>query len=153
LDEKDFRYIGPRPQSRETALVMLADGCEARVRAKRPPNETELRAIIKETIDTCLAAGQLEDTPLTLKDLSTIMDSFAATLKGIYHPRVEYPNLDIPTQPTAAQEEGEEGRSSLGSISADTLPTPHNAGSFSQPTIKAPLEAEQASNKDRAPSS
>jgi putative nucleotidyltransferase with HDIG domain len=100
LDEENFKYIGPRPQSRETALVMLADGCEARVRAKRPANEDEIRAIIKDTVDTCMSEGQLDDTPLTLKDLDRIIDSFTATLKGIHHPRVEYPTLDVPTQPT-----------------------------------------------------
>ncbi len=108
LDSEKFRYPGPRPQSRETALVMLADGCEARVRAKRPKNEAELRAIIKDTIDSSLASGQLDDTPLTLKDLTTIADSFTATLRGIYHPRIEYPTLDIPTRPTHQQlEEGD----------------------------------------------
>jgi len=100
LDEEDFKYTGPRPQSRETALVMLADGCEARVRAKRPTTEPALMILIKDTVDTCLAEGQLDETPLTLKDLDTIINSFAATLKGIYHPRVEYPTLDVPTRPS-----------------------------------------------------
>jgi putative nucleotidyltransferase with HDIG domain len=100
LNESNFRYGGPSPQSRETALVMLADGCEARVRAQHPTTQEDLQAIIKKTIDTCLASGQLADTPLTLKDLDTIHDSFIATLKGIYHPRIEYPSLDVPTQPT-----------------------------------------------------
>ncbi len=99
LDENNFTYPGPRPQTRETALVMLADGSEARVRAKRPTNQEELRALIKDTVDTCLEAGQFNDTPLTLKELNTIVDSFTATLKGIYHPRVEYPTLDVPTRP------------------------------------------------------
>jgi putative nucleotidyltransferase with HDIG domain len=100
VNEEDFKYLGPRPQSRETALVMLADGCEARVRAKRPTTGPALMILIKDTIDTCLADGQLDDTPLTLKDLDTIKNSFAATLKGIYHPRVEYPTLDVPTRPS-----------------------------------------------------
>jgi len=100
VDEEPFKYIGPRPQSRETALVMLADGCEARVRAKRPTNEADLRKLIEETVDNCLADGQLDDTPLTLKDLGIIIDSFADSLKGIYHPRVEYPAMEVPTQPT-----------------------------------------------------
>jgi putative nucleotidyltransferase with HDIG domain len=99
LDEDIFSYPGPKPQSRETALVMLADGSEARVRAKRPTNESDLRKIIKDTVDSCLEEGQLEETPLTLKELSIIVDSFTATLKGIYHPRVEYPTLDVPTRP------------------------------------------------------
>ena len=100
LNEDDFRYIGPSPQSRETALVMLADGSEARVRAKRPTEEGGIRDLIKDTIDSCMSEGQLDNTPLTLRELDIIVDSFAATLKGIYHPRVEYPTLDVPTQPT-----------------------------------------------------
>ncbi len=147
LDEKDFKYTGPRPQSRETALVMLADGYEARVRAKRPPDETELKAIIKETFDTCLASDQLGDSPLTLKDLSTIMDSFIATLKGIYHSRVEYPTLDVPTQPTSTQEEDD--ADPLGSQFAGTLPSSQPSESFSQPTIKAPMERGEAPGKDQ----
>jgi putative nucleotidyltransferase with HDIG domain len=139
LDEKDFQYVGPRPQSRETALVMLADGCEARVRAKRPPNEAELKAIIKDTVDTCLAAGQLGDTPLTLQDLTAIMDSFAATLKGVYHPRVEYPSMDVPTQPTSSSED----ESLLESLSAETQPTLQPFESFNQPTIKAPKDGDE----------
>jgi putative nucleotidyltransferase with HDIG domain len=101
LNEEYFKYGGPQPQSRETALVMLADGCEARVRAKRPSNEEELQAIVKESIDSCLSSGQLDDTTLTLRDLKTINESFTANLRGIYHPRVEYPSLEleVPTRP------------------------------------------------------
>jgi len=129
LEENDFKYNGPRPQSRETALVMLADGCEARVRAMRPPNEDDLRTLIKETVDTCLTAGQLDDTPLTLKDLNVIIDSFAATLKGIYHPRIEYPSLDVPTRPIPPQtleswEKQESPQSVDESHTADTQPVP-----------------------------
>ncbi len=103
IDERDFQYIGPRPQSRETALVMLADGTEARVRAKRPETEEALRAIVKDSVETCMDAGQLDDTPLTLKELTQIVDSFTATLRGIYHPRVEYPKMQ--TKPTPPEHE------------------------------------------------
>jgi len=123
LDEKDFRYIGPRPQSRETALVMLADGAEARVRAKRPKSETELRVIIKDTVDTCMDAGQLDDTPLTLQDLNTIVESFTATLRGIYHPRVEYPTIEPPQQPLENQsEEGKAPAETADSTEAAATP-------------------------------
>jgi len=135
LDVRNFQYSGPRPQSQETALVMLADGCEARVRAKRPPNESELRVIIKDTIDTCMAAGQLDDTPLTLKDLTTIMDSFAATLKGIYHPRVEYPTLDVPTEPRSNQSEGESDPADSTELLDESLFTK------TQPTMLPPDDA------------
>ncbi|MBN1665931.1 MAG: HDIG domain-containing protein [Anaerolineales bacterium] len=99
IDEKLFKYPGPAPQSRETALLMLADGCEARVRAQRPKNEEDLRSMIKNTIDNRVAAGQLDHTNLTLEDLKVIVESYTATLRGIYHPRIEYPSIDIPTRP------------------------------------------------------
>jgi putative nucleotidyltransferase with HDIG domain len=99
LDKSHFAYPGPSPQSRETALVMLADSCEARVRAQRPEDGQALREMIKDTIDKRVADGQLDSTDITLQDLKTIADTFTASLRGIYHPRVEYPSLDVPTQP------------------------------------------------------
>lgn len=103
IDSEDFRYPGPRPQSRETALLMLADGCEARVRAERPKDEVELRAIIKDVVDTSVATGALNDTDLTLQDLDAIIDSFTATLRGIYHPRIQYPKLETITNVLEAE--------------------------------------------------
>ncbi len=100
VDEKTFQYPGPRPQSAETALVMLADNCEARVRAQNPESEKALREMIEDTIKMRLEQGQLDDTSLTLRELQLVADSYAASLRGIYHPRVDYPSLDIPTQPT-----------------------------------------------------
>ncbi|HBX70330.1 MAG TPA: hypothetical protein DEH25_13365 [Chloroflexi bacterium] len=99
LDKEFFRYPGPRPQSRETALVMLADGCEARVRAQRPADVEALREIIKDTVEKRVDSGQLDQTDLTLQDLDIIINTYTATLKGIYHPRVEYPTFDAPTRP------------------------------------------------------
>lgn len=91
VDISKFRYPGPKPQSIETALVMLADGSEAYARAKRPNDEEELRLLVREMIKKRLDSGQLDDTPLTLRDINVIIDSFTATLKGTYHSRVNYP--------------------------------------------------------------
>jgi putative nucleotidyltransferase with HDIG domain len=93
IDKQDFRYPGPRPQSRETALVMLADGVEARSRAERPETKEEIYAMVKDSINKRLNAGQLDDTGLTMLDLNKIADSFATTLRGIYHPRIQYPSI------------------------------------------------------------
>jgi putative nucleotidyltransferase with HDIG domain len=93
VDIEKFRYPGPRPQSRETAILMLADGCEARLRAEKPQEEERLRNLIKSTIDNRVAIGQLDDTTLTLQDIKEIQESFTATLRGIYHPRIKYPTL------------------------------------------------------------
>jgi putative nucleotidyltransferase with HDIG domain len=101
----DFRYPGPTPQSKETALLMLADGVEARARADKPTNREELEIIIHGVIDFCLKEGQLEDTDLTMKDLNTIVNSFSNTLINTYHPRIKYPELK--TQPVELLNEPE----------------------------------------------
>jgi membrane-associated HD superfamily phosphohydrolase len=73
---------------------MLADSSEASVRAERPKDEEELRALIKKVIGNRLATGQLDETELTLNDLDKIVESFTATLRGTYHPRLEYPKFE-----------------------------------------------------------
>jgi hypothetical protein len=93
----DFRYQGPKPQSRETALVMLADGCEARTRAERPTTREELRVLVKSVIDNRLAQGQLDDTTLTMRDLKTVLEVYISGLRGVYHPRLIYPELNEET--------------------------------------------------------
>lgn len=99
VDESRFRYPGPRPRSRETALLMLADGCEAKARSDRPKTEEDIDRIVKSLIDDRLAKGQLDETGLTLNDLALIRESFVNTLRGVFHPRVQYPEL----QPPAAE--------------------------------------------------
>ena len=88
-----FRYPGPRPQSRETALLMLADACEARLRAGHPKTDEEIRIMIEEIVQGRIKSGELDDTDLTLQDLHKITESFVETLRGVYHPRIEYPSL------------------------------------------------------------
>jgi len=111
VDKELYRYPGPKPQSKETALLMLADGCEARARAEIPKNEFELKTLIKKVFDYCEAEGQLDDTSLTLNDLSLAQESFLNTLKNTYHPRIQYPEIKpslgsvtLPTQPRSLTE-------------------------------------------------
>jgi cyclic-di-AMP phosphodiesterase PgpH len=93
VDKSLFTYPGPRPQSRETALLMLADGVEARARAEVPKDENELRSLIDAMVNFYEQNNQLDDTNLTLKDLQEAKASFFRTLKGTYHPRIKYPSL------------------------------------------------------------
>ena len=88
-----FRYPGPKPKSRETALIMLADGCEARARAEIPKDEEELRTLVKKVFDFVEREGQLEDTTFTFRDINRTYESFVTTLKNTYHPRLQYPEL------------------------------------------------------------
>lgn len=98
VDIEDFRYPGPRPHSRETALLMLADATEARARAERPLTDDDIRALVRSVIDTVQKFGQLDETMLTLRDLNFITESFVTTLRGTYHPRIQYPNATVPDQ-------------------------------------------------------
>ena len=91
VDIEKFRYPGPPPRSRETALLMLADGAEARTRAQHPQTEEEIRKIILSTIESAQKQGQLDNTPLTTRDLSLLTDAFVTILRGAYHPRITYP--------------------------------------------------------------
>jgi membrane-associated HD superfamily phosphohydrolase len=91
VDLSKFRYPGPRPRTRETALLMLADNVEARVRSEGARTEAEIRAVVQKAIDFCQKEGQLADTRFTLKDLTVITEVFVTTLTGLYHPRIAYP--------------------------------------------------------------
>jgi len=98
VDKEQFRYPGPPPRSRETALLMLADGCEARARAERPEDEEAVRNIVRSTIEVAQKQGQLDNTQLTLRDLSLITDVFVSILRGTHHPRISYPKESPATQ-------------------------------------------------------
>ena len=97
VDIERFRYPGPSPRSRETALLMIADGAEARARAERPQDEEALRKLILTTIDAAQKQGQLDETRLTLRDLSLITDLFVTILRGTHHHRINYPKEEQPT--------------------------------------------------------
>jgi membrane-associated HD superfamily phosphohydrolase len=98
VDKEEFRYPGPSPRSRETALLMLADGSEARARAERPEDEEAIRNIVRSTIEVAEKQGQLDNTQLTLRDLSIITDVFVNILRGTHHPRISYPKESPATQ-------------------------------------------------------
>lgn len=93
IEEGDFRYDGPKPQSKEAAIVMLADVVEAAVRSKNfnRANLNRLEGLIRELVKEKLIEGQLDESDLSLGDLDIITESFVKILAGIYHQRVEYP--------------------------------------------------------------
>jgi putative nucleotidyltransferase with HDIG domain len=93
VNRKDFTYPGPRPRSRETAILMLADGVEAAARAENPESDEAVEKLVRWVFDDRLTRGQLDRTDLTLRDLDTIRNSFTLTLKNIYHPRLRYPQV------------------------------------------------------------
>jgi putative nucleotidyltransferase with HDIG domain len=91
VDPAAFRYPGPKPQSREAALLMLADSLEATVRANKDHSPEAIERLIRETLQAKLSSSQLDECDLTLRDLESIRQAFGDVLQGIYHPRIAYP--------------------------------------------------------------
>ncbi len=89
-DER-FRYPGPKPRSREAAILMLADEAEAASRANRPRSVEEIGELVGSLIQARMEAGQLDESDLTLRDLQRIEETFTNVLQGVYHPRIRYP--------------------------------------------------------------
>jgi membrane-associated HD superfamily phosphohydrolase len=108
VNASKFRYPGPRPRTRETALLMLADNVEARTRSEGARTESEIRAVVQKSIDFCQKEEQLADTRFTLKDLTAITEVFVTTLTGLYHPRIAYPAAEasVPAESATALAQG-----------------------------------------------
>ena len=97
IDVRRYEYAGPRPRSKETAIVMMADGCEAAVRSVQPEDAKSLANLIRRILSAKLASGQLNDAPLTLQEIDVITFSLVDTLRGAFHPRVRYPGEETDT--------------------------------------------------------
>jgi len=93
VNEDSFRYEGPKPQTKEVALVMLADAVEAAVRSLPNPNMESIRTMVRKILRDKLNDRQLEECNLTFKDLDVIANSFCKVLEGVYHKRIEYPDI------------------------------------------------------------
>jgi cyclic-di-AMP phosphodiesterase PgpH len=96
VDERLYRYPGPKPQSREAAIIMLADGVEASVRSLDEKDEESIREMVDRIVDARVEDGQLDDAELTLRDIAQIKDAFVAQLLGMYHSRIKYPDNVVP---------------------------------------------------------
>ncbi len=104
INEDDFRYPGPRPQTKETGIVMLADATEAATRAIEEPTIQKIEEKIDTIIKTRFMEGELDDCDLTLRDLTKIKSSFLKILGGIYHARIQYPETQTPELAPASSE-------------------------------------------------
>ncbi len=93
--EEDFRYHGPKPDTKETAIVMLADSVEAAIRSIQEPNQEKIESLIEKIMQGKLQDGQLDESHLTLKEIQRIKKVFISTLLGIYHERIEYPEEQV----------------------------------------------------------
>ncbi len=93
--EAEFRYPGPKPQTKEAGIIMIADAVEAASRTLEDPSPARLKGVIRQIIDYIFLDGQLDECDLTLRDLEGISQSFLRVLMGIYHHRVSYPGFDF----------------------------------------------------------
>lgn len=94
IDIRDYSYDGPKPQTREAAILMMADTVEAATRTLKDRSRESMSAMIQKLVKDKFESGQLSESPLTFRDLNEISDAFIRTLTGIYHERIEYPNMD-----------------------------------------------------------
>ncbi len=106
IGEESYRYPGPRPRTKEAALVMLADSVEAASRSLKKPTKPNLKRLITEIFNASLQDGQLDESSFSLSELKLAANSFLSTLDTIYHPRVEYPGFEfekIPPKPAGSK--------------------------------------------------
>ena len=95
INEEDFRYEGPRPKTKEAAIIMLADSVEAAVRSINEPTMAKIEEMVNNIIKDKLYSNQLDNCDLTFKDLQKVKDSFMKVLIGLYHQRIEYPTEKV----------------------------------------------------------
>ncbi|MCA1058011.1 HD family phosphohydrolase [Rossellomorea aquimaris] len=93
VKEEDYRYPGPKPKTREAAVISIADSVEAAVRSKKSPTQAEIQQLVHSIVQDRLQDGQFNECDISMKQLETVKRSLCETLNGIFHPRIEYPEL------------------------------------------------------------
>lgn len=94
VEEKNFRYPGPRPGTRESGIIALADTIESASRSLKKPTPSKIRTLVDDLVRAKINDGQLDDCPLTLRELALVKDSFTGTLRSMLHSRIDYPKDD-----------------------------------------------------------
>ncbi len=114
VNEADFRYPGPKPRSKETAIVMLADAVEAATRTLNNPTPSKIRAFVEKLVDERFRDGELDECELTIRDLKNIVDAFLPVLYGVFQHRIEYPDAEnkkkaVQKEKARAEKSGNDG--------------------------------------------
>jgi len=144
VDVKDFRYAGNRPSTKESAIVMLADTIEAAVRSMADPTPQAIERFIERLVRGKIEDGQLSHSPLSLHDIDGISEAFSNVLSGVFHERIEYPNVQLAAgndQPAASATPGAKTASTEND--SDTMPAPYDAP---MPDDMVPPETQKGSN-------
>jgi hypothetical protein len=133
VDIAEYSYPGPIPQTRESAILMLADSIESAARSIQPSNEEEVTKVVNMIFEKKLQEGQLDESGLTLNDLKAIREVFIDTLQGIYHTRIRYPGQEAPSRIAAPE----------------TMELPAGSEETSRPRPAAFLEKQPATEPER----
>jgi hypothetical protein len=135
VEEKDFRYPGPKPQTREAGIVMLADCVEAASRTLINPTPDRIQGMVQNIINRIFTDGQLDECELTLKNLHEIAKSFNRILNGIFHHRIDYPE---PVHKGGGAARKHEPKTAGHEQSPSGHGVPPHADTAEQPPAKAP---------------
>jgi putative nucleotidyltransferase with HDIG domain len=133
VDERDYRYPGPKPQTREAALIMLADAVEAAGRTLTDPTPSRIQGMVQKIINNIFIDGQLDECELTLKDLHKIAKSFNQILAGIFHYRIDYPEPVHKEKEPAKKKSGDDSNRESTKTAKDQPP---DAGKRSSEDLK-----------------
>jgi membrane-associated HD superfamily phosphohydrolase len=114
VEEEHYRYPGPRPNTKETAIVMLADGIEATTRTLTRPLPEQIEATVRRIVNKRMSDGELSEAPLTLLEVETIIQAFLRVLLGLYHQRIEYPDQVQEREEKARQQDSRKERKRVG---------------------------------------
>ena len=107
INEDDFRYPGPKPQTKEAAILMLADQVEAAARTLQDPSPGRIRSLIKRLVQSTIQDGQFDECDITMKDLDMISQAFERVITGMHHHRIEYPGFEFNRQIEAGHSENQ----------------------------------------------
>ena len=135
INEADFRYPGPKPQFKEAAIMMLVDSAEAAARSLAQPNPENIRAIVSKIFDAVVNDGQLDESHLSLHDLRLLREAIINSLLAIYHPRIDYPGFNVPSQ---SDHDTPRGRAATYASAAD-VPI-NEAGEVEDEAVSRPSE-------------
>lgn len=144
VDPSDFAYPGPKPQTKETGVAMLADAVEAASRVLSNPSPERIRALIDRLVQDRIDYGELDDCQLTYRDLRIVKQEFAHVLTGLYHHRIDYPKPTVPGETPAGRGETPGGKEpETGDVEA--------AATAGEEGASAPIDLEQAAQGDTGP--
>jgi putative nucleotidyltransferase with HDIG domain len=127
INEAEFRYVGPKPQFKEAAILMLADSAEAAARSLAHPDQESIQAIVVRIFDAILTDGQLDESKLTLRELARIRESLIGSLTALYHPRIDYPGFNVAPAATAGAADAKSGDEERGVSYQKAADVPINA--------------------------